>query len=66
MGITSSDELEDEKEEWDWLLEKESRDDRGASESVLARGRYTSFMDGSGTVGEMGWMFWAGTKEGWE
>ncbi|KAG1863106.1 hypothetical protein F4604DRAFT_1683698 [Suillus subluteus] len=38
MGLLSSNELEDEKEEWDWLLEKESRDERGASESVLARG----------------------------
>lgn len=66
MGLLSSDELEDEKEEWDWLLEKESRDDRGVSESVLARGRYTSFMDVSGITGEIGWIFWAGTKEGWE
>lgn len=39
MGLLSSKELEDEKEEWEWLLEKESRDDRGVSESVLAQGR---------------------------
>lgn len=60
MGAFSSDELEDEKEEWDWLLENESRDDRGVSESVLARGRLSV----SGTAGAVGWMSWLGTKEG--
>ncbi|KAG1883267.1 hypothetical protein F4604DRAFT_1982745 [Suillus subluteus] len=31
-------ELIDPLEEWNWLLDKESRDGRGASESVLVRG----------------------------
>lgn len=57
MGAFSSDELEDEKEEWDWLLENESRDDRGVSESVLARGRLSV----SGIAGAISWL---GTKEG--
>ncbi|KAG1779237.1 hypothetical protein EV702DRAFT_1214118 [Suillus placidus] len=52
--LLSSDELE---EECDWLLEKELREDRGVSESMLARGR----LGVSGTGDEMGWVSWAGT-----
>ncbi|KAG2058282.1 hypothetical protein BDR06DRAFT_950736, partial [Suillus hirtellus] len=40
----SSDELEDEKEERE-LLKNQSRDGRGASESVLARGSLISFWE---------------------
>lgn len=38
------------EQEWDWLLDKESRDDRRASESVFVQGRFTGV---SGTAGEM-------------
>lgn len=60
MGLLS------EEDEWQ-EEEKESREEREVSESVLARGRYISFMGVSETAGEMGWMdSCAGTKDGWE
>jgi hypothetical protein len=46
MGVFSEDEEEQEEEE--------SMEERGESESMLARGRYVSFIGVSGRAGERG------------